>query len=42
MTDLERELYRLALERGAKRFESECLHLTVKNGYCVNCLRRVK
>lgn len=40
MTQKERKEYELALRIGEKRFGSDCKHGKVKNGYCVNCLRR--
>lgn len=36
------EEYELAKSEGDKRFGSECKHENVKNGYCTNCLRKVK
>ncbi|GAJ20021.1 unnamed protein product [marine sediment metagenome] len=42
MTDKEKQLYELALKQGEKRFGSPCNHAVVRNGYCVNCLRRVR
>lgn len=41
MTDRERQEYKLALKEGKKQFGSECKHKRVKNGYCINCWRRV-
>lgn len=35
------EEYELALRIGNRRFGSECKHDQVKNGRCVNCLRKV-
>jgi hypothetical protein len=33
--------YELALKIGKARFGSECKHEVIKNGHCVNCLRRI-
>lgn len=41
MTDQERQLYELVHCAGVCRFGSVCKHIKVKNGYCVNCLRKV-
>lgn len=38
----EKVLYELALKQGERRFGSLCKHEVVKNGRCVNCLRRVR
>jgi hypothetical protein len=35
------EQYELALREGNKRFGSDCKHEQVKNGKCLNCLRKV-
>ena len=37
----DRELFELMHEQGKKRFGSPCKHEKVKNGHCVNCLRKV-
>lgn len=37
----EEQLYWLMHEEGKKRFGSECRHDEVKDGYCLNCLRKV-
>ena len=37
----EKELYELMDKQGKKRFGSECRHKETKNGYCVDCLRKV-
>lgn len=42
MTDKERQEYELALKEGKRRFGSECKHETVRKGYCLKCLRRVR
>jgi hypothetical protein len=36
-----KEEYALALKEGKKRFGSSCKHNKVKNGRCVQCLRKV-
>jgi hypothetical protein len=36
-----RQQYALAKEIGDKRFGSECKHEQTKNGYCIQCLRKV-
>jgi hypothetical protein len=36
-----KELYELMHEQGKRRFSSECKHEQVKNGRCLNCLRKV-
>jgi len=35
------EMYELMDSIGKKRFGSECKHEKTKNGYCVNCKRKV-
>ena len=35
-----RDEYELALKTGKERFGSECRHEKVKNGVCLNCLRK--
>lgn len=35
------EEYELAINIGNKRFGSECKHLKTKNGYCLNCYRKI-
>lgn len=35
------EEYELAIKIGNRRFGSECKHDKTKNGYCINCLRKV-
>ena len=37
----ERDLYELMDAQGKKRFGSECKHEHVKNGRCLDCLRKV-
>ncbi len=37
----DKELFELTHEQGEKRFGSPCKHEKVKNGHCINCLRRV-
>jgi len=37
----ETELYEFMLKQGERRFGSECKHERVRNGRCLNCLRRV-
>lgn len=37
----EAELYQLIYEEGKRKFSSECEHEKTKNGYCINCLRKV-
>ncbi len=34
-------MYELAKKQGGKRFGSECKHEHVKDGKCLNCLRKV-
>lgn len=34
-------MYELAKKQGDKRFGSECKHENVKDGKCLNCLRKV-
>jgi len=41
MTFEEKRQYKLALREGQRRFGSACRHRGVKNGQCVNCLRKV-
>lgn len=41
MTEKEKKLYELALKEGKRRFGSECKHKKVKNGRCLDCLRKV-
>lgn len=41
MKERERREYELMHKIGKKRFGSPCEHRKVKNGYCLNCLRRV-
>ncbi len=36
-----RQQYELAKEQGDKRFGSPCEHKHTKDGYCLNCLRKV-
>jgi len=36
-----KEEYELALKTGKKRFGQECQHKEIKNGRCLNCLRKV-
>ena len=38
----EKDLYELMKQQGDKKFGSECKHENIKNGVCVNCLRKVK
>ncbi|SRR6266487_1104228 len=33
--------YALAREIGDKRFGSECQHIRTRNGYCLDCFRKV-
>ncbi len=40
MTEDEKRLYELH-EEGKRRFGSLCKHSRVKNGRCMNCLRKV-
>ena len=42
MTNEERQLYELALNRGNERFGSACRHEEVKKGQCLKCLRKVR
>lgn len=41
MTEKEKREYELALKIGKGRFGSPCTHTKTKNGYCLNCLRKV-
>lgn len=41
MTDKERQLYELMHKEGKRRFGSPCEHRNTKNGYCINCLRKI-
>lgn len=36
-----KEEYELALKTGRKKFSQECQHEEIKNGKCLNCLRRI-
>lgn len=36
-----KEEYELALKTGKRKFGQECRHEEIKNGKCLNCLRRV-
>ena len=38
----EKELYEYMRKEGEKRFGSECKHKRIKNGYCLDCLRKVR
>ncbi|MBA7583637.1 hypothetical protein ES708_25584 [subsurface metagenome] len=42
MTEHEKKLYELALREGNRRFGSACSHTVIRNGVCVNCLRKIK
>lgn len=42
MNEREKREYELALRIGKKRFGLPCEHRKVKNGYCMNCLRRLE
>lgn len=35
------DLYELMDKQGKVRFGSECKHKQIKNGRCINCLRKV-
>lgn len=37
----DKDLYEYMDEQGKKRFGSECKHIRVKNGRCLDCLRKV-
>jgi len=37
----EQDLYELTKREGDKRFGSDCKHENIKNGVCVDCLRKV-
>ena len=41
MTEKEKLEYELALKIGNERFGKQCKHTKAKNGYCVNCLRKI-
>lgn len=42
MTEKERKEYEEALKQGNKRFGSTCKHEKTQNGYCLNCLRKIR
>ncbi|MBA7478303.1 hypothetical protein ES707_13726 [subsurface metagenome] len=37
----EQDLYEVMKREGDKRFGSDCKHENIKNGVCVDCLRKV-
>lgn len=39
--EYEDAIYNIAKEIGDKRFASKCEHTRTKNGYCLNCFRKV-
>ncbi len=41
MHPTQNEMYEYMEKQGKKRFGNECKHKKVKNGICVNCLRKV-
>lgn len=39
--EYEDAIYRITREIGDKRFGTKCRHLRIRNGYCLNCFRKV-
>jgi len=41
MTEQEKKEYELALKTGERRYGLLCQHEKTKNGFCVNCKRKI-